>query len=179
MSEMLEHMMHDYLPVLIHIIEIIGIFIIVTGVLKAFVQYLKGLSGNNNTFGLRHDLGTAMVTGLEFKMAAEILRTVIVRTKEEIIMLAAIMVFQVCVILGQSLNLSSLKIMQSQIQGHNYEYDIRLEHVTNKEVTNTAVPYLYQECEVILADKNISIPHTIIGMYGKNDMYIPENGKEV
>lgn len=96
-----------------------------------------------------------------------------------IIMLAAIMVFQVCVILGQSLNLSSLKIMQSQIQGHNYEYDIRLEHVTNKEVTNTVVPYLYQECEVILADKNISIPHTIIGMYGKNDMYIPENGKEV
>ena len=94
MSEMLEHMMHDYLPVLIHIIEIIGIFIIVTGVLKAFVQYLKGLSGNNNTFGLRHDLGTAMVTGLEFKMAAEILRTVIVRTKEEIIMLAAIILLR-------------------------------------------------------------------------------------
>ena len=94
MSEMLEHMMHDYLPVLIHLIEIIGIFIIVTGVLKAFVQYLKGLSGNNNTFGLRHDLGTAMVTGLEFKMAAEILRTVIVRTKEEIIMLAAIILLR-------------------------------------------------------------------------------------
>ena len=94
MSEMLEHLMHDYLPVLIHLIEIIGIFIIVTGVLKAFVQYLKGLSGNNNTFGLRHDLGTAMVTGLEFKMAAEILRTVIVRTKEEIIMLAAIILLR-------------------------------------------------------------------------------------
>ena len=91
---MLEHILHEYLPILIHIIEIIGIFIIVTGVLKAFVQYLKGLSGNNNTFGLRHDLGTAMVTGLEFKMAAEILRTVIVRTKEEIIMLAAIILLR-------------------------------------------------------------------------------------
>ena len=35
-----------------------------------------------------------MVTGLEFKMAAEILRTVIVRTKEEIIMLGAIIVLR-------------------------------------------------------------------------------------
>ena len=94
MSEILEQLMHDWLPVLIHIIEIIGIFIIVTGVFKAFVQYLKGLSANNNNFGLRHDLGTAMVTGLEFKMAAEILRTVIVRTKDEIIMLGAIIVLR-------------------------------------------------------------------------------------
>ena len=82
---MLEHLLHDYLPVLIHIIEIIGIFIIVTGALKAFKDYLKAFFRDGNTSELRHDLGTAMVTGLEFKMAAEILKTVLVREISELV----------------------------------------------------------------------------------------------
>ena len=73
---------------------IIGIFIIVTGALKAFKDYLKAFFRDGNTSELRHDLGTAMVTGLEFKMAAEILRTVIVRTWEEVAMLGAIVVLR-------------------------------------------------------------------------------------
>jgi len=91
---MLEHLLHEYLPVLIHIIEIIGIFIIVTGAFKAFKDYLIAFFKDGNTTELRHDLGTAMVTGLEFKMAAEILRTVIVRTWEEVAMLGAIVVLR-------------------------------------------------------------------------------------
>lgn len=91
---MLEHILHEYLPVLIHIIEIIGIFIVVTGAFKAFGDYLKAFFKDGNTMELRHDLGTAMVTGLEFKMAAEILRTVIVRTWEEVAMLGAIVVLR-------------------------------------------------------------------------------------
>ena len=91
---MLEHLLHEYLPVVIHIIEIIGIFIIVTGALKAFKDYLIAFFKDGNTSELRHDLGTAMVTGLEFKMAAEILRTVIVRTWEEVAMLGAIVVLR-------------------------------------------------------------------------------------
>lgn len=91
---MFEEIFHNGVMILIHIIEIIGIFIVVTGVFKAFKEYLKSFFAGSNTFGLRHDLGTAMVTGLEFKMAAEILRTVIVRTKEEIIMLGAIIVLR-------------------------------------------------------------------------------------
>ena len=91
---MLEHLLHEYLPILIHLIEIIGIFIIVTGAIKAFKDYLIAFFKDGNTSELRHDLGTAMVTGLEFKMAAEILRTVIVRTKEEIIMLGSIIVLR-------------------------------------------------------------------------------------
>ena len=91
---MFEEIFHSCVTVLIHIIEIIGIFIIVSGVFKAFKEYLKNFFGGSSSFGLRHDLGTAMVTGLEFKMAAEILRTVIVRTKEEIVMLGAIIVLR-------------------------------------------------------------------------------------
>ena len=91
---MLEHLLHEYLPVVIHIIEIIGIFIIVTGALKAFKEYLIAFFKDGNTSELRHDLGTAMVTGLEFKMAAEILRTVVVRTWQEVAMLGAIVVIR-------------------------------------------------------------------------------------
>lgn len=91
---MFEEIMHNVVMILIHIIEIIGIFIVVSGVFRAFKDYLKSMGGNLGTFELRHDLGTAMVTGLEFKMAAEILRTVIVRTKEEIVMLGAIILLR-------------------------------------------------------------------------------------
>ena len=91
---MLEHLLHEYLPVVIHIIEIIGIFIIVTGALKAFKDYLIAFFKDGNTSELSHDLGTAMVTGLEFKMAAEILRTVVVRTWQEVAMLGAIVVIR-------------------------------------------------------------------------------------
>lgn len=91
---MFEEIMHSGVMVLIHVIELIGIFIVVTGVFRAFKDYLKSFKGSSNTFEIRHDLGTAMVTGLEFKMAAEILRTVIVRTKDEIIMLGAIIVLR-------------------------------------------------------------------------------------
>lgn len=91
---MLEHLLHEYLPILIHIIEIIGIFIVVSGAFKAFVDYLRGFCKDCSTSEVRRDLGTAMVTGLEFKMAAEILRTVIVRTWEEIAVLGAIIVLR-------------------------------------------------------------------------------------
>ena len=91
---MLELLLHEYLPILIHLIEIIGIFIIVTGAIKAFKDYLIAFFKDGNTSELRHDLGTAMVTGLEFKMAAEILRTVIVRTWQEVAMLGAIVVLR-------------------------------------------------------------------------------------
>lgn len=94
MAEILEHLLHEYLPILIHLIEIIGIFIVVAGAFKAFKDYLLAFFRDGNTTELRHDLGTAMVTGLEFKMAAEILRTVIVRTPQEIAMLGAIIVLR-------------------------------------------------------------------------------------
>lgn len=93
-----------------------------------------------------------------------------------ILMFFAILFFQTCVILGQSLNLSSQKIMQSQMQGHNYLYDTRLDQVTDVLVTDGEVPYLYQECEVILSNKQEAVSQTIIGLYEKSDLYILYNG---
>ena len=129
-------------------------------------------------------LGTAfhvvdMITGLIPTKQKFPFRIALRKPVAILLMLVAIITFQVCVILGQSLNLSSQKIMQSQMQGHNYEYDIRLDRVIDEEVADGVEPYLHQECEVIIANKNMSIPQTIIGIYGENDMYIPENDKEI
>lgn len=82
------------LPILIHIIELIGIFIVSVGAIKAFIDYLKNLFLKTSTVDVRYNLGTAMVTGLEFKMAAEILKTVTVSTIEEVIMLASIIILR-------------------------------------------------------------------------------------
>lgn len=93
-----------------------------------------------------------------------------------ILMFFAILFFQTCVILGQSLNLSSQKIMQSQMQGHNYQYDTRLNQETDVLVTDGEIPYIYQECEVFLSNKQEAVPQTIIGLYEESELYILENG---
>lgn len=48
-----------------------------------------------------------------------------------VLLLIAVMSFSVCMILGQSLNISSAKVFDMQAIGHHYEYDIRyLEYQT-------------------------------------------------
>lgn len=96
-----------------------------------------------------------------------------------ILMFFAILFFQVCVILGQSLNLSSRKVMQSQMEGHDYQYDTRMDEVAAGETADGMVPYLYQECEVILDDMQESVKQTMIGLYEESSMLTLENkGKE-
>lgn len=86
--------MHLILPELITVIEIIGIIVVTVGCFKSFIQYVSYSILKKDVNFVRHNLGIAMVTGLEFKMAAEILRTVMVRTKEEIFMLGGIIVLR-------------------------------------------------------------------------------------
>ena len=95
-----------------------------------------------------------------------------------LLMLFAILFFEVCVILGQSLNVSSQKRMQSQMQGHDYAYDVRLNAVKDETVKEGEIPYLYQEGEVIVG-KGEKISQTMIGLMKESDLFAPENGKGV
>lgn len=95
-----------------------------------------------------------------------------------LLMFFAILFFQTCVILGQSLNLSSQKIMRSQMQGHKYQYDSRMDHVMNGLLPEGNVPYLYKECEVLLHDGQEKLPQTVIGLYEDSKLYIPENNEK-
>ena len=70
---MLEHYIELFLPEIVSILEIMGIIVISVGCLKAFY---------------------ALALGLEFKMGAEILKTVLVRSMNEIFILGAIILLR-------------------------------------------------------------------------------------
>ncbi len=90
----LEHLMEAIIPYVIHLLEAMGVFIIAFTSLKAFAQYaLKTFNFNDDT--IKIELAKALALGLEFKLGGEILKTVTVRTLDEIYVLAAIVVLRV------------------------------------------------------------------------------------
>lgn len=90
---MLEVFIESLLPEIISVLEIAGIAIITIGSLKAFFHYLKALITHKH-YPIRIELANALALGLEFKMGAEILKTVLVRSLSEIYILAAIILLR-------------------------------------------------------------------------------------
>ena len=90
---MLEHYIELFLPEIVSILEIMGIIVISVGCLKAFYHYMKAYLTNKN-YPLRIELANALALGLEFKMGAEILKTVLVRSFSEIYILGAIILLR-------------------------------------------------------------------------------------
>ena len=86
---MLETFIKTILPPLINILELIGIFVICIGSIKAFYHYLNSLVKGSD-YPLKWEYANSMATALEFKLAAEILKTVIIRNMQELIILASI-----------------------------------------------------------------------------------------
>lgn len=85
----LEHLMEAIIPYVIHLLEAMGVFVIAFTALKAFAQYaLKTFNFTDDT--IKIELAKALALGLEFKLAGEILKTVTVRTLDEIYVLAAV-----------------------------------------------------------------------------------------
>lgn len=88
------HTILEYiLPITVFILEIMGIFIVFWTGIKAFWEYIQ------NTFMKRHlkiqtHLAKGLATGLEFKLAAEILKTVLVQDLDELIVLGAVFVLR-------------------------------------------------------------------------------------
>ena len=83
-----------YIALLIaFILEIFGIIVIAVGAIKAFYNYVR--DGVKKTrHNIKIDLGNALALGLEFKMGAEILKTVVVREMTELIILGVIIVLR-------------------------------------------------------------------------------------
>ena len=85
--------MNIVLPYIISILEIMGIFIVTWSVIKEFWEYIQ------NTFmkkelDIQFNLAVGLATGLEFKMAAEILKTVIIQSLDELIVLGAVILIR-------------------------------------------------------------------------------------
>ena len=90
---MLEHIVAQFLPEIISLLELIGIAVITFGSVKAFYHYSKAFL-TKKRYTIRIELANALALGLEFKMGAEILKTVLVRSLNEILILGAIILLR-------------------------------------------------------------------------------------
>lgn len=80
-------------------IEILGILVIVKGAVTAALEFMRGWFGDLSSFtacrDYRQQLGLAILLGLEFLVAGDIIRTVAVRpTFSSVALLAAIIVLR-------------------------------------------------------------------------------------
>ena len=91
---MLEQLIHIIAPIIINILELIGIFITTYTSVQCFYEYLKKkLNPDNRAIKIKLAQGIALA--LEFKLASEIIKTVIVRDIAEIYVLGAIIIIRV------------------------------------------------------------------------------------
>lgn len=109
---MLKQLMDSFVPPAVHAIELVGVAIILAGAAVTLVQLLLVIGRREHSHeavaGLRSTLGRAILLGLEFLVAADIMQTVLVElTLENVASLAGI------VIIRTLLNLS----LETEIEG--------------------------------------------------------------
>ena len=91
--DIIHNIMNTVLPYIIAVLEIMGIFVVTWSVIKEFWEYIQ------NTFmkkqlDIQFNLAVGLATGLEFKMAAEILKTVIIQSLDELLVLGAVILIR-------------------------------------------------------------------------------------
>lgn len=92
----IEEFLIKIIPFLTGFLEAIGVLIIMIGSVESLTKLIK----SRFNFGdetLKIEFAKALAMSLEFKLAAEILKTVVVRTLDEFIILSAIVVLRVVI----------------------------------------------------------------------------------
>lgn len=89
----MEYIIDFILPPIIGAVDLIGIFVVTVSALQSFIKYLQNTFWHK-TYAIQFDLANGLATGLEFKMAAEILKTVLVREMSELLILGAVIVLR-------------------------------------------------------------------------------------
>lgn len=90
---MIEHIVEVIASITIHILELMGIVIIIIGAIKAFYTFILNMITKMN-IPVKVELAKSLTLALEFKLGAEILKTVIVRSLDEMYILAAIILLR-------------------------------------------------------------------------------------
>ena len=84
-----ESLLHTSITLIVHLLELMGVAVILFGAMRDFIWYFTGHAVN-----IRLDLARSLALGLEFKLGGEILRTVIARDLHEIATVGAIIVLR-------------------------------------------------------------------------------------
>ena len=90
---MIHHAIEIVLPYIISILEIMGIFVVVWTAIHEFWEYIQN-TFMNTKLDIQTNLAEGLATGLEFKLAAEILKTVLVQSMEELYILGAVILLR-------------------------------------------------------------------------------------
>jgi uncharacterized membrane protein len=90
---MLHHIIEIVLPIIISILEIMGIFVVVWTAIHAFWEYIQNSFMKKN-IDIQSNLAGGLATGLEFKLAAEILKTVLIQSMDELYILGAVILLR-------------------------------------------------------------------------------------
>ena len=90
---MLEEFIALILPPIISVCELMGIFVVTVSAIRAFWHYCRGLAAHSSQ-DVKFELANGLATSLEFKMAAEILKTVLVRDLNELVVLGAVVLLR-------------------------------------------------------------------------------------
>lgn len=86
---MLERIVEFVLEILIPVCELMGIVIVAVSVLSAFWKYMCSLF-THRSCDVKFRLASGLALSLEFKMAAEILKTVLIRDLNELLVLGVV-----------------------------------------------------------------------------------------
>ena len=89
MPEVFEPLFYTIITLIVHLLEIMGVIVILFGAVRDFIWYFTGRAVN-----IRLDLARSLALGLEFKLGGEILRTVIARDLREIAAVGAIILLR-------------------------------------------------------------------------------------
>ena len=89
-AEFLDFILEVVISYLVPILELIGVFIVSYVTIKSFIR--SGL--NSDDTRVKIDLAETLALSLEFKMAGEILKTVVSHTIEELSILGAVIVLR-------------------------------------------------------------------------------------
>lgn len=90
---MLDRIVELILEYLIPVCELMGIFIVGVSTAAAFWKYIRGLVTHQNA-DIKFQLASGLALSLEFKMAAEILKTVLIRDLTELLVLGAVIILR-------------------------------------------------------------------------------------
>lgn len=92
-AEFLDIILEGVIAYLVPILELIGVFIVAYGTIKSFIKFIRSGLHSDDT-RLKLDLAETLALSLEFKMAGEILKTVVSHTIEELSILGAVIILR-------------------------------------------------------------------------------------
>ena len=87
-SEILELFLESVVPMIAGLAEVIGLFIIVTSLVKATYHYVR-TTFFRDRYDFHHEMSTGLTTALEFLMSAEIAKTFLLQNLDSVVPLAA------------------------------------------------------------------------------------------